>query len=80
MLFDQVEKKFELLENNVYIWSINLKLLFDKIEELLIILLLDEKNRVNKFYFEKDKNCFIIVRGIFRIIFSCYLNIELKKL
>ncbi|ABG53648.1 MAG: 4'-phosphopantetheinyl transferase superfamily protein [Trichodesmium sp. St16_bin4-tuft] len=80
MLLDQAEKKFELSENNVHIWSTNLKLSSDKIEELSTILSPDEKNRANKFYFEKDKNRFIIARGTLRTILSRYLNIEPKKL
>ena len=76
----QVEKKIELLENNVHIWSTNLKLSSGQIEELSTILSPDEKERANKFYFERDKNRFIIARGTLRKILSHYLNIEPKKL
>ncbi|MCL2933876.1 MAG: 4'-phosphopantetheinyl transferase superfamily protein [Trichodesmium sp. MAG_R03] len=80
MFLDQVEKKLELSENNVHIWSTNLKLSSGKIEKLSTILSPDEKNRANRFYFERDKNRFIIARGTLRTILSRYLNIEPKKL
>jgi 4'-phosphopantetheinyl transferase len=75
----QVEKKIELLENNVHIWSTNLKLSSGQIEELSTILSPDEKERANKFYFERDKNRFIIARGTLRKILSHYLNIKPKN-
>ncbi|MDJ0519440.1 MAG: 4'-phosphopantetheinyl transferase superfamily protein [Trichodesmium sp. MO_231.B1] len=66
--------------NNVHIWSTNLKLLPSQIEELSTILSSDEIERANKFYFERDKNRFIIARGKLRKILSRYLNIEPEKL
>ncbi len=80
MFLDPPEKKLELSENNVHIWSTNLKLGSSKIEKLSTILSSDEKDRANKFYFERDKNRFIIARGTLRKILSRYLNIEPKKL
>ncbi|MCL2925797.1 MAG: 4'-phosphopantetheinyl transferase superfamily protein [Trichodesmium sp. MAG_R04] len=80
MFLDQVKKELELSENNVHIWSTNLKLSSGKIEELSTILSPDEKDRANRFYFERDKNRFIIARGTLRKILSRYLNIESKKL
>ncbi|MGD1702459.1 4'-phosphopantetheinyl transferase family protein [Dapis sp. BLCC M229] len=74
------EKKLELSENNAHIWSTNLKLASSQIEELSTILSPDEIERANRFYFERDKNRFIIARGTLRKIISRYLNIEPKKL
>ena len=50
------------------------------IDKLSKILSSDEIDRANKFYFERDKNRFIIARGTLRKILSRYLNIEPKKL
>ena len=80
MFIEQAKKELELSENNVHIWSTNLKLSSGKIEELSTILSPDEKDRANRFYFERDKNRFIIARGTLRKILSRYLNIESKKL
>ena len=74
------EKQLKISANNVHIWSVNLKLLPSQIEELSTILSSDEIERANRFYFERDKNRFIIARGTLRKILSRYLNIEPKKL
>ncbi|NES76659.1 MULTISPECIES: 4'-phosphopantetheinyl transferase superfamily protein [Okeania] len=73
-------QKLELSPNHVHIWSKNLKSPPSEIEELSKILSSDEIDRAKKFYFERDKNRFIIARGTLRKILSCYLNIEPKKL
>ncbi|MEM1172392.1 MAG: 4'-phosphopantetheinyl transferase superfamily protein [Cyanobacteria bacterium P01_H01_bin.35] len=80
MFLELPEKKLELSEDNVHIWSTNLKLSFSQIEELSEILSSDEIERANRFYFERDKNRFIIARGTLRKILSRYLNIEPNKL
>ncbi|NES02543.1 MAG: 4'-phosphopantetheinyl transferase superfamily protein [Okeania sp. SIO2F4] len=74
------QKELKVSPNNVHIWSTNLKLLPSQIEELSTILSSDEIERANKFYFERDKNRFIIARGKLRKILSRYLNIEPEKL
>ncbi|NEQ40924.1 MAG: 4'-phosphopantetheinyl transferase superfamily protein [Okeania sp. SIO3I5] len=80
MFLNLPEKKLELSENNVHIWSTNLKLSSGQIEKLSTILSSDEIERAKRFYFEKDKNRFIIARGTLRKILSRYLNIEAQKL
>lgn len=80
MFFSPPPKELELLTNNAHIWSANLKSPPFKIEELSKILSSDEIDRANRFYFERDKNRFIITRGTLRKIISRYLNIDPKKL
>ncbi len=80
MLFSLPPQKLELSPNDVNVWSANLKLPLLQIEQFSKILSSDEIDRANKFYFERDKNRFIVARGTLRKILSLYLNIESHKL
>ncbi|MGK7922688.1 MAG: 4'-phosphopantetheinyl transferase superfamily protein [Trichodesmium sp.] len=80
MFLNPPEKKLELSENDVHIWSTKLKLSSSQIEELSKILSSDEIDRANKFHFKRDRNRFIIARGTLRKILSKYLKIEPTKL
>jgi len=64
-----------LIENEINLWLINLKLEKDSVEKLKKNLSSNEIDRANRFHFKKDKNSFIIARSSLRIILSKYLLI-----
>ncbi|MBE9227692.1 4'-phosphopantetheinyl transferase superfamily protein [Phormidium sp. LEGE 05292] len=64
----------------LHIWRAELDLPTDLLTDLAGNLSLDERQRAEKFYFEKDKKKFIACRGLLRVILSRYLNFEPQKL
>ncbi len=62
--------------NEVHVWRVFLDLPEFEIKSLLEFLSVDELERANRFYFEKDKKRFIVSRGILRKILSHYLGIS----
>jgi 4'-phosphopantetheinyl transferase len=69
-----------LLKGHVHIWRSSLDLSTGLLRHLAGKLSVDEQQRANKFYFERDKNNFIACRGLLRIILSRYLNLEPNQL
>lgn len=64
----------------LHIWRINLDLPRDKLTDLAVNLSLDERQRAERFYFERDKKKFIACRGLLRVILSLYLKKEPHQL
>ncbi len=64
-----------LKDNEIHIWraDLNQKLLY--VEMLFNTLIPDERQRAVNYYFEKDRQRFIVARGILRKILGKYLNI-----
>jgi len=71
---------FSNLKNYLHIWRANLDLPTNLLTDLAVNLSLDERQRAERFYFERDKKKFIACRGLLRIILSRYLNLEPHKL
>lgn len=69
-----------LLDNEVHVWCTSFKQLLPQVEQLAQILSEDEKNRAERFHFERDKAHFIIGRGLLRIILGRYLEIDPHQL
>ncbi|MFB2934107.1 4'-phosphopantetheinyl transferase superfamily protein [Aerosakkonemataceae cyanobacterium BLCC-F154] len=64
----------------VHIWRINLDLSTDLLTDLAVNLSLEERQRAERFYFERDRKKFIACRGLLRIILSRYLKREPHQL
>ena len=62
-----------LLANVVHVWCASLDW---PSPNLYKILSQDEQARADRFYFELDRNRFIVARGLLRTILSGYLGIE----
>ena len=58
----------------VHIWRIDLSDLANVKPELFNLLSADERQRADKFHFEKDRSRFIIRRAILRMLLGEYLN------
>lgn len=61
-------------ENEVHVWHFQLDQ--DNLAEFEPIISADEQKRANRFRFEKDRNRFIVGRGILRKIIGNYLQIK----
>lgn len=66
--------------DEVHVWRCRLDQPPSYVQSLLRTLAADERNRAERFYFEKDRASFIVSRGSLRAILSSYLYIEPQKL
>lgn len=62
-------------ENVIHVWQTDLRDVH-KIDDLKLLLSKDEKNKAERFFFEKDRNCSIIARSILRHLLQCYTGIS----
>ncbi|MBV9231847.1 MAG: 4'-phosphopantetheinyl transferase superfamily protein [Chloroflexi bacterium] len=61
-------------ENEVHIWRASLDVPDAVIQHLRRFLTAEEAARADRFYFAKDRNHFIIARGVLRTVLGRYLN------
>jgi 4'-phosphopantetheinyl transferase len=66
--------------DEVHIWNFDLNKYSDQIDKFANILSSDELIRAGKFYFERDKNWFILSRGLLRIFVNIYSSIPAKEI
>jgi 4'-phosphopantetheinyl transferase len=59
--------------NNIHIWRAALDLPAHLLEQLAGILSHEERSKATRFYYEQDRNRFIVSHGILRMILSHYL-------
>lgn len=64
----------------VHVYSGPLNPQSEEIEELTSVLSDEEKQRASRFYFEKNRNEFILCRGGLRIFLASYLNIPAPQI
>jgi 4'-phosphopantetheinyl transferase len=60
--------------NEVHVWRADLDQLRSQIEEFYRVLVPDEKERAGRFHFQKDRENFIVSRGLLRKILGLYLG------
>lgn len=80
MLWHFPPKNLTLCQNSLHIWRADLDLPTDLLTHLAVNLSSDERQRAERFYFERDRKKFIACRGLLRVILSRYLNLEPQKL
>lgn len=80
MLWHFPPKNLTFCQNSLHIWRADLDLPTDLLTNLAVNLSSDERQRAERFYFEKDKKKYIACRGLLRVILSRYLNLEPQKL
>lgn len=71
---------FTLGANDVHVWRITLELSPGKVERLWQILAPDEHLRAERFHFRRDRQRFIVARGLLRVILGNYLDIKSEQL
>jgi 4'-phosphopantetheinyl transferase len=67
-------ERIELGENEIHIWRAYLDCGDTALRQLEATLAPDETARANRFIFERDKNSFIVARGILRGLLGRYAN------
>ena len=65
-----------LTDSDIHIWCASLNVSQEELLHHVSVLSLDEKARAERFYFEKDRDHFIVARGLLRTLISHYLKIE----
>ena len=60
--------------DEVHVWRATLDQTPSQIQSFLQTLAADERTRAERFYFEKDREHFIVARGVLRAILGGYLN------
>lgn len=66
--------------DEVQVWRLSLDLPASRVERLRQTLAPDELGRARRFHFEKDRQRFIVARGLLRLILSRYLDVEPSQL
>jgi 4'-phosphopantetheinyl transferase len=66
--------------NEVHVWRLSLNASQEMIEKLRQYLAADERARAERFRFAKDRNQFIIGRGVLRVLLGRYLDCEPQQI
>jgi 4'-phosphopantetheinyl transferase len=72
--------RMHITENEVHVWSTCSDVEPADVDRLAKLLSDDERDRAGRFHFRKDRNRFIVGRGLLRTILSRYLNLDSDKL
>src|SRR6266516_4299917 len=70
------QRPSDLTDNDVYIWLADLSISATTQAAITNTLTADEKQRAERFVFQKDHDHFIAARGILRGILGFYLNMD----
>lgn len=71
-------RNYTISDNSIHVWLITLSALRNKLHFFEEILSKEELNKASKFRFDKDRQQFIITRGILRYLSGNYLKINPK--
>lgn len=74
------EEPIELPEDEVHIWNFYMNKYLNQFEEFVDILSSDELIRASKFHFDRDKNWFIISRGLLSFFLNFYTSIPAAEI
>lgn len=73
-------KVVNLPEKIIHVWYCDFEQHLTKLDSYLILLSSDEKIRSERFKFKRDKECYIISRGILRLLLGKYLKLDPRKI
>src|SRR5215211_1529910 len=65
---------------DLHVWCTALNGSTDEIAYYRSLLSQDEKERADRFYFERDRSHYVVGRGVLRILLGRYLGIEAHKI
>lgn len=74
------QKNLKLASNEIHVWRVFLQQTASCLQSLQQNLSADELNRSERYYFQKDREQFIVSRGALREILSRYLDINPRTL
>ena len=73
-------KNLVLGDDEVHVWRAALNVHASRVQSLRRTLSADERARAERFHFEKDREHFIVARGLLRSILGRYLNVDPSQL
>jgi 4'-phosphopantetheinyl transferase len=79
-LFNPPPSSLKLNNDEVHVWKAFLDQPAAIIQTLAQTLSIEEKKRSEQFHFDRDRERFIVGRGILRAILGCYLSVEPNRL
>lgn len=79
LMWQMPPKQLSISPSEVHIWRIFLDRPAIPVEQLVQTLSADEYVRAERFYFERDKNRFIVARASLRSILSSYLGLPAER-
>ncbi len=80
LLWSVPSGRWQLNGANVHVWASSLDKPVDRISNLERMLSPDERARATRFHFDRDRNRFIVGRGLLRTIVGSYLNADPAQL
>ncbi|RPI94870.1 MAG: 4'-phosphopantetheinyl transferase superfamily protein [Chloroflexi bacterium] len=72
------QPKLEL--NNIDVWRVSLRSVSTSAKNLFGLLANDEIDRARRFHFQRDRDRFVVVRGVLRILLSAYIPISPEQI
>lgn len=78
--WQEIDTLTPLTTGEVHVWKANLDLPQFQLTGFLKTLAVDEQERAQRFYFQRDRTAFIAARGILRSILSLYTTISPQEL
>ena len=79
-IFNHKPLGLELKTDEIHVWCVSLDQQASRFQMLSQTLSPDERMRAERFHFEKDRNHFVISKGMLRTILGSYLSAEPDKL
>ena len=73
-------KRYRLPEKGVHIWKADLKSPLINVVDIMTLLSPDERNRADRFYFQRHKRRYVVCRGLLRVLLSRYLGADPKQI
>jgi 4'-phosphopantetheinyl transferase len=70
----------ELEPNDIHVWRVSLRAASIHAKSLFELLTPDEVDRALRFHFQRDRDRFVIVRGVLRILLSIYIRIPPEQI
>ena len=74
------QKEILLPEDEVHVWRVNLGQPPLRVRGLFDVLAPEERERAQRFHFQKDRDHFVVARGLLRTILARYLGLEPHQL
>lgn len=72
--------KLELTGDEVHVWRASLQAPLARVQHLRTLLAPEETTKADRFYFDRDRNHYIVARGLLRTLLGRYLSMEPEKL
>jgi 4'-phosphopantetheinyl transferase len=74
VIWESAPSQLHLVDHDVHVWRANLDLTADELSKLLPFLNDEERNRAERFVFDKDRSRFIVARSTLRLLVAQYLH------